>query len=74
MKPENAPHLDLWMNPSEVADFLKVSRTTVNDMIRAGEFKSLHTTGAGNRPSYMVKRKEVEKMADQRQFPRAKVE
>jgi len=75
MKPENAPHLDEWMNASEIAVFLGVSRTTVNEMIRAGEFKTLHTSGpVGARPAYMVKRDEVEALANVRTFPRAKAE
>lgn len=72
MKPENAPRLEAWMSASEIASFFGVSRTTVNEMIRSGEFKTLHTAGSPTRPSYMVKRSEVEKIAGTRSFPRAK--
>lgn len=72
MKPENAPRLTEWMNATEVAAMLGISRQTANQMIHAGEFKTLHLSGLeGQKPSYMIKRKEVEKMVESRDFPRS---
>lgn len=69
MKPADAPRLTMWMNASEVAHEFGVSRQTVNQMIHAGEFKSLHLSGVpGQKPQFMVKRSEVEKMMKSRVF------
>lgn len=67
MKPQEAPHLNEWMNATEIAEELHVSRTTVNQMVRRGEFSTLHTLGVpSQRPQYVVKRAEVEKFAASR--------
>lgn len=72
MKPANAPRLAQWMNASEIAEALGISRQTVNQMIRGGDFKSLHLSGLeGRKGQYMVKRSEVEKMKGSREFPRS---
>jgi predicted site-specific integrase-resolvase len=71
--PENAPRLLEWMNASEVAETLGVSRQSVHEMIRAGEFKTLHVSGLpSQRPAYYVKRVEVEQIKSTRVFPRAR--
>lgn len=72
MKPDNAPRLTQWMNASEIAEALGISRQTVNQMIHDGEFKSLHLSGIeGRKGQYFAKRTEVEKMKEQRKFPRS---
>lgn len=71
MKPDSAPRLVDWMNASEVAEELGISRTTVNQMVHAGEFKTLHISGVvGQKPQFMIKRKEVETLKETREFPR----
>lgn len=75
MKPADAPRLTEWMSATEIAEHFGVTRTTVNEMIRAGEFETLRLAGKqGARPSYMVARSEVEGMSSTRAFPRAKSE
>lgn len=75
MKPDNAPRLETWMFPTEIAQELGISRQTVNQMIHAGEFKSLHLAGGSEKkPQFAVRRSEVEKIAETRVFPRRKVE
>lgn len=71
-KPADAPRLKGWMVASEVASALGISRQTVNQLIHAGEFDSLTLFGGSEaKPQFMVKESEVEKMKQNRSFPRS---
>lgn len=74
VKPDDAPRLTEWATPTEAAEHFGVSRQTVNQMIKAGEFTTLHKIGPENRPQYLVRRDEVETMRETRDFPRAKTQ
>jgi excisionase family DNA binding protein len=71
MTPDDAPRLSGWLTPTEVAELLGVSRQTVNQMIRNGDFDSLHLLGPTSRPQYVVADYEVAKTKANRTFPRA---
>lgn len=71
-KPEEAPRLDAWMTATEISDLLGISRQTTNQMIKAGEFRTLHKIGTQTKPQYLVARQEVEEMHKTRVFPRSK--
>ncbi len=60
------------MTPTEAAQAFGVSRQTVNQMIRDGEFRSLHVIGPTSRPQYVVSRDEVDRLKRTRELPRAK--
>ncbi|WP_457209023.1 helix-turn-helix domain-containing protein [Nocardioides sp. P5_C9_2] len=70
MKPHDAPRLNEWLTASETAEQFNVSRQTVNQMIKAGEFSTLHKIGPATRPQYVIGRDEVEQMRATRAFPR----
>lgn len=74
VKPEDAPRLEEWMTATEAAAAFGVSRTTVNEMITAGEFETLHVFGPASRPQYIVRRAEVENLQSVRTFPRARTQ
>ena len=67
-KPDEAPRLQDWASASEISEILGVSRQTVNKMIHAGEFKTLHISGAtaASKPLFLVSRKEVEQIKSRR--------
>ncbi len=69
--PDDAPRLDEWMTPTEIAELLGVSRQTVNVMIRNGEFESLHKIGPETKPQFLVQSEEVEHIRSSRSFPRS---
>jgi excisionase family DNA binding protein len=70
-KPEDAPRLDDWMTATEISDLLNVSRQTTNQMIKAGEFRSLHVIGPATKPQFLVRRAEVLEIQKTRTFPRS---
>lgn len=67
--PENAPWLEDYYVASQVADALKVTRQTVNQMIHAGKFSTLTLVGKESRPQYLVQKAEVQKMLDAQNLP-----
>lgn len=69
--PEAAPRLPGWLTPTEASDLLGVSRQTINKMIQAGEFASLHKIGPASRPQYVISADEVEHIRSNRPFPRS---
>jgi hypothetical protein len=71
VKPADAPRLTEWLTPTEAAAIFGISRQSVNDMIKTGEFETLHLIGSGNRPQYVIRRDEVERIKASRRFPRA---
>lgn len=72
MKPEDAPRLDEWMNATEIAIALGISRQTVSQMIHSGDFKTLHRSGSSKtKPNYMAKTSEVQALKESRSFPRS---
>lgn len=71
VRPKSAPRLVEWVTATEAAEIFGVSRQTVNQMIRAGEFESLHVLGPPNKVQYVLARKEVERIRKNRMFPRA---
>ncbi len=71
MKPAHAPRLTERVT-TEAAAIFGISRQSVNDMIQAGEFASLHLLGPETRPQYVVRHDEVERIQATRSFPRAK--
>jgi excisionase family DNA binding protein len=72
-KPDEAPRLKEWASASEISEILGVSRQTVNKMIHAGEFETLHVSGAtsASKPLFLVSRKEVDHIKENRVFTRA---
>lgn len=64
MKPDQAPRLTEWMTCTEIATAFDVSRQTINRMVTDGEFKTLRLLG--ERPIYVIRRSEVEKMVTAR--------
>ena len=74
MKPEEAPRLSEWVTTTEVAAIFGVSRETVNQMVKAGEFATLHLIGPQTRPQYVIRRDEVEDIKTSRVFPRARTQ
>jgi excisionase family DNA binding protein len=72
VKPADAPRLTEWLTPTEAAAIFGISRQSVNEMIQAGEFESLHLVGPARRPQYVISRTEVERIKATRRFPRAK--
>jgi hypothetical protein len=72
VKPEDAPRLTEWVTPTEAAAIFDVSRETVNQMVKAGEFATLHLIGSQTRPQYVIRRDEIERIRASRRFPRAK--
>lgn len=66
MNPENAPHLEEWMNATEVAEFLGLSRQSVSVMMQREQFKTLHTFGTAKKPQLVVRRSEVEAFKEAR--------
>jgi hypothetical protein len=72
VKPDDAPRLTEWVTSTEAAATFGISRQSVNDMIRNGEFTSLHLIGPHTRPQYVIRRDEVERIRSSRRFPRAK--
>lgn len=72
-KPSEAPRLEEWASASEISEILGVSRQTVNKMIHAGEFETLHISGAegASKPLFVVSRKEVAHIKATRVFTRA---
>lgn len=72
-KPDEAPRLKEWASASEISEILGVSRQTVNKMIHAGEFETLHVSGAksASKPLFVVSRKEVDHIKANRVFTRA---
>lgn len=72
VKPDDAPRLTGWLTATEIADLFGVSRQTINQMVKSGEFASLHVIGPATRPQYLASREEVEKLQSERLFPRAK--
>lgn len=71
VRPADAPRLE-WMTASEVAIALGLSRQAVNDMIKKGDFATLHLVGPESRPQYVIARSEVDRIKSTRTFPRAK--
>lgn len=59
------------MTPTEAAEAFGVSRETVSQMIKAGEFESLHLIGGRVRPQYLVSEEEVGRLRETRRFPRS---
>lgn len=72
VRPDEAPRLSDWATPTEAAEHFGVSRQTVNQMIKAGEFTTLHKIGPESRPQYVIRRSEVQEIQATRTFPRAK--
>lgn len=72
--PDEAPSIPGWTPATEVAEELGVSRQTVNEMFKAGEFKTLHRLGKNKerKPIFAVKTSELEKIKESRSFPRSK--
>ena len=73
VKPPAAPRLTEWMTPTEAAQAFGVSRQTVNQMIRDGEFRSLHVIGPTSRPQYVVSRDEVDRLKRTRELRERKL-
>jgi predicted DNA-binding protein (UPF0251 family) len=59
------PVLEGWLTASQAAEILGVTRQAVNQKIRAGLFKTAGVVG-GDNPVYLIKEREVEKVADER--------
>jgi excisionase family DNA binding protein len=74
VKPTDAPRLTEWLTPTEAAAIFGISRQSVNDMIKNGEFETLHLIGPGSRPQYVIRRDEVERLKATRRFPRARTQ
>lgn len=70
-RPEDAPRLQEWLTATEVSDVLGVSRQTVNQMIKNGEFSTLHLIGLESKPQYLVHADEVHHFRQGRAFPRS---
>lgn len=67
--PEEAPDLTEWITCTQAADILGITRQSVNRMVNAGEFKTLHRLG--ERPIFVLKKGEVDKMSTTRTFRKA---
>ena len=65
---ENVPVLEEWINLTEAAEILGLSRQYVNK-IAEKTFKSLHKLG--NSPALVVRRSEIEAIKERRSAPPA---
>jgi excisionase family DNA binding protein len=59
-----APKLEGWMIATEAAEYLGVSKTTVQKMMKAGKFKTMWSVG--NKPIYLLLTSEVDALKQQR--------
>lgn len=61
----DVPPLREWVTATQIADFLDISRQSVNRMLQTGKFKTLHAIGE-RRPIFVVKRVEMESFKEER--------
>ena len=67
MVERKVPYLEDWVTPGLAAKMLGVSKQAVHNLMEAGKFDSLHRVNAdGDRPFYVLRGNEVEKMTQAR--------